>query len=244
MERVGAEGVVVTTLEALHLPAGDQLRSGLDKLADTLAHRPRGDAGTFRPNRQELLEDIEVWQWGLQEPLLDMVENYIGIPVRYYGADVRCEVADGAVRDVRQWHRDIEDHRMLKILLWLNDVDATGGPFEYISRDRTEMITRSLRYVSGFVPDRAMEHVVARRGWKQAVGARWTAVVADTSSVFHRAMPPKSADRYSVTFTWTSRRPIKTMPADPMSPDHATRIRRDLNLRQLACLPRHLANSP
>ena len=34
---------------------------------------------------------------------------------------------------------------MLKLLIWLNDVDEQGGPFEYIERTHTQELSRSMR---------------------------------------------------------------------------------------------------
>ena len=175
---------------------------------------------------EQLLEDPTVWRWGLDERLLDIVENYIGVPVRYYGANVRREIADGMLADTRQWHVDIEDHRA-----------EDGGPFEYISLPHTRQAVRSLRYVSGFVGDAEMAEVVGLDSWCTATGPRWTAVICDTAAVFHRARPPVGRDRHSVTFSWTSRSPILTVPADPFTEEQSQRVRAGLSARQLECLP-------
>ena len=188
------------------------------------------------PSADQLLEDPVVWRWGLDERLLDIVENYIGLPVRYYGANVRREVADGTLADTRQWHVDIEDQRMMKILIWLDDVAEDGGPFEYVSLPHTRQAVRSLRYVSGFVGDAEMAGVVDRDNWRTATGPRWTAVVCDTAAVFHRAQPPVGRDRYSVTFSWTSRSPITTIAAEPFTEEQCRRVRAGLTARQLECL--------
>ena len=63
-------------------------------------------------------------------------------------------------------------------------------------------------------------------------------MLADPARILHRASPAEDQDRYSVTFTWTSRHPIKTMPpAEPLTADEDARIRAGLSPAQLACLP-------
>ena len=90
----------------------------------------------------------------------------------------------------------------------------------------------------GFVPDVEMDKVVPSSEWVKATGPRWTAVLADPARILHRASPAEDKDRYSVTFTWTSRNPIKTMPAaEPFTADEDARIRAGLTPAQLACLP-------
>jgi hypothetical protein len=236
--RLREDGVCVTSLTALALPGTGELQAGLLSLRESLAARPRSGDDTMRPPLAEILAESRVWQWGLNGELLDLVEAYLGLPARYYGADLRVERATARAVGVRQWHRDVEDHRMFKILVWLNDVDLDGGPFEYVSRRYTPQLTSDLGYVTGFVDDAALERVVPREEWRQGTGPQWTAVLSDTRAVFHRAMPPVARDRYSVTFSFTSRTPITTLPAPRLPLEQRDLARRGLDDRQLACLPK------
>ena len=235
--RQEVDGVVVTSLDELDLPNTAAIKEALGQLVQSLSDAAPGGDSTLRPTHQQILENIELWQWGLSHRLLDIVENHIGLPVRYHGADMRREVANGKAVGVRQWHRDIEDHRVFKILVWLNDVGPSGGPFEYVELPQSLDAVRRLKYVSGFVTDDSMDQVIPRDQWHQATGPKWTAVVPDTAQVFHRAMPATDRDRYSVTFTWTSRHQIKVMPSEPFTASETARIRVELDARQLECLP-------
>jgi hypothetical protein len=232
------DGVAVTTLEALALPGTDALRAGLAALHADMLATDTGAGDTVRPTLDQLVARPAVWQWGLSDALLDLAEAHLGVPPRYYGADLRMERATGAAVGVRQWHRDVEDHRMLKVLVWLDDVDLGAGPFEYVPRRHTDELVRELEYVTGFVDDDRLAGVVDRPEWRQGVGPRWTAIVADTRAVFHRARPPIRTDRWSVTFSYTSRTPTVTVPAPrPTAAQRAAAIR-GLGPRQLASLPR------
>jgi hypothetical protein len=235
---VQAHGVAVTSLDALGLPGTEELKSGTTTLIDHLADSARAGTVTVGVPRARVLGCPAVWQWGLNGELLDMVEHYLGQPVRYLGAGMRCERATGEAFGVRQWHRDVEDHRMLKLLVWLNDVDEHGGPFEYVDRDRTSDLTRSMHYVSGFVSDEALTKRVPQAEWRRATGPKWTCVVTDPRNVFHRAMPPTEHDRYSLTLSYTSRSPIRTLPGRAVSERERELATRGLDDRQLACLPR------
>jgi hypothetical protein len=235
-------GVNVTTLDALALPETERVKEQLERMVDVLAGRPATDSSTLRPPYKFLLDDLSVWHFGLSDRMLDIVENYLGVPARYHGPDVRREVADGCCpQGVRQWHRDIEDHRMLKLLVWLNDVDTDGGPFAYIPRPRSVEVVTDFHYVGGYLSDEKIRRHSAEREWRLATGPKWTAVMADTAQVFHRATPPHASDRYSVTFTWTSRHPIKLHATEAFTPVQVYRIREGLGARQLACLPPALA---
>jgi hypothetical protein len=240
---VHEHGAAVSSLGALAVPGSDRMRDGASALAAVVRARFRSDAETVGLPRGAVHERPDVWQWGLNEALLDVVERYLGLPARYLGATVRCERATGHTVGVRQWHRDVEDRRMLKILVWLNDVDADGGPFEYVDRRHTERLTTSLRYVSGFVGDEAIERLVPRDLWQQATGPAWTCVLADPANVFHRAMPPVRRDRYSLTFSYTTRRPRRVLPSSPVTQRQAGLAVQGLNERQRSCLPPALART-
>lgn len=237
VDRLRREGVVETSLDELALPDTEELKGRLAAIASRLEARSANGPSTFWATNDELADDPILWRWGMSERLLDIAENHLGLPPRYYGGEVRCEVADTQTHTVRQWHQDVEDDRIFKILVWLNDVDEDGGPFEFVPRSRTEAATSELSYVSGFVSDDELAGVVPPSEWKAAVGDTWTAVIADTSSVFHRAKPPTARNRYSATFTYSTWYPRKLYPKVPFSETQTGRIRDGLSYRQSACLP-------
>ena len=131
---------------------------------------------------------------------------------------------------------------MVKIIVYLvHDVGADDGPFEYLDGERTRVARQRLGYVSGFVDDAAMRAIVPAREWRRATGPRHTAVLADTCAVFHRAAPPTGRDRYTATFSWTSRRPRKTYPSMPMSAASRAWLLKDLSARQRDCVAPRVA---
>lgn len=241
MRALDADAIRVCALPDLGVPRTDELMAALDRLADDLRGRHPGDVSTLRPPPAELVRDQVLWHWGLQDHVLAIVENYLGVPARYYGPDVRREVADHTTSGVRQWHRDIEDRRMVKILVWLNDVDEEGGPFAYVPVDHSAEAIRDLRYVSGFIREERLHDVVPREAVQTVPGPKWTTLVADNTRIIHRATPPEVRDRYSVTFTYSSRHPIRTMDPVRWDRDQTVRIRAGLTPRQHACLPSYLA---
>jgi hypothetical protein len=61
--------------------------------------------------------------------------------------------------------------------------------------------------------------------------------VADTCTVFHRAKAPTGADRYSVTFSYSTNAPRKVHPVEPFSDAQRATILSGLTDRQLRALP-------
>lgn len=239
VDRLERDGIIVDTWDGLGLPGVEELKPLLLGLVESLAAMPTsaaGDTSTISLSRDQTLQDPRLFQWGVSDDVLDLVEHHFGLPARYYGAHVRREIGDGRVVGVRQWHRDVEDDRNLKILVWLNDVDVAGGPFTYLPRPASHDAARRLRYVGGFIGDDRFAGVVPRSSWQQATGPRWTAVVGDNAQIFHRAQAPVSQDRYSVTFSWTSTTPRKVMSPEPWRSQHTARATAGLTRRQLDAL--------
>lgn len=161
---------------------------------------------SYLPNAPESL-----YRWGLDEQNLDIAERYIRRPVRYVGLEVKVERAGEphSSQQARHWHLDAEDHRMLKIIVYLNDVGSGRGPFQYLSLPTSEAARRRLRCRPGitFLDDETIAGVAPRSDWHHVTGRAGTAVYADTGRLVHRLMRPTDGDRYSVTFVYTSDRP-------------------------------------
>jgi hypothetical protein len=241
LEALRRDGVVVTPVEALNLPGTREMLAACDKLTGELRALPvdgaNGEKNAPRLPIARVMAFPEIYLWGLSSRLLDFIENYVGLPIRYHGADFRREIADGKLTDVRQWHIDAEDQRMFKIILYLNDVGPGGGPFEYIPRVTTIETAKKLRYSSGFVKDDAMDVALPRARWAQAVGKSHTCAMADTCKVFHRAQPPREVDRYSITYSWTSTSAVKTYPTMPITDEAYAYILAHTGARQRSVLP-------
>lgn len=199
----------------------------VDRFVDGLRESPQD---VVLPH--DVAADPALYKWGLTDDNLDLAEHYIGLPVHYLGVGVRRERADGVVDSVRQWHKDIEDRRMLKIIVYLSDVSDGCGPFEYINRNASNHAARILNYSSGFLSDAAMARAVPPAGWIQATGPRLSAIFVDTTRVFHRAQAPTKADRYSMTFSYSSKTPFQTFPDTMLSPAALARLGNELTPRQ------------
>jgi hypothetical protein len=208
-------------------------------VAERFVSRLRRDTSTghcVRASQEELAGDLTLFKWGLSSANLDLAESYIGLPVAYLGLEVKRERPDGIARDVRQWHLDIEDRRMLKIIVYLSDVDDGAGPFEYIDRSLTQKAVRALDYWSGYVPDEAMCTAVDPSAWRMATGPRLTGVFVDTCRLFHRVKPPTRTDRYSMTFSYASSKPHQVFPELMQSRRTLLQLCAELTPRQRAAL--------
>ncbi len=236
LEALRLIGALCIQAELLALTESAAMFTAFAQLVEELrAVDPRTD-NSPRVSFSRLMDFPEIFLWGMNTTLLDLVENYVQLPVYYHGVSVRREVADGRATDVRQWHIDPEDRRMCRIIIYLNDVDAGGGPFQFIERRHTIEAAKRLGYQSGFVADDRMATCVPRSDWREMTGPKGHAVIADTCRIFHRAQAPLLRDRYSATFSYTSTRPIKWYPRDVLPASTRAYLQRHASERQLAAL--------
>jgi hypothetical protein len=171
-----------------------------DRLCAELAAQPV-EGAHFRdvPEDDRLLADPEPYLFTLSEPLLDFAESYIGLPVRYFGVSVKREIANAQLVGTRYFHKDPEDENVLKIIVYLNDVDVGTGPFQCLSAPDSAKV--------GKARGAELERIVPPSNWVTCLGPRLTANVCDTARCLHRASPPVTTDRYSITFSYVSERP-------------------------------------
>jgi hypothetical protein len=73
---------------------------------------------------------------GLDKRMLDIANTYLGMWTKLEYVDVwyTPPVEDGDRRSSQRWHRDFNDRHLLKAFLYLTDVEAEAGPFEYVPR--------------------------------------------------------------------------------------------------------------
>lgn len=236
VDAIRHEGALIVDFESLGIPGTTRLlAAGRSLIPELLDYSLNGDSTASMPPERLIAHPV-IYRFGLEERLLDIAESYIGLPPMYLGVEFKRERADRRAIDVRQWHRDVEDRRMLKIILYLNDVSATGGPFQYVRKDASDRAVAALRYRSGYVSDEAMHTVVPRREWRTCTGNRGSAVLSDTCRIFHRATPPISQDRFSLTFSYSSRHPVQTYETVVFSAEQMRPILDGLSERQRSCV--------
>ena len=235
------EGTCLIPIEELALPTTQSMMSTAFSLADKLRlpsnQVVQANDCEVGSSPEDLREFTEILLWALEPKLLDIVENYIGLPILYQGFAMRKSIADGQYSGIRRWHIDWEDRRIIKIIIYLNDVVAGGGPYDYISRNITSKAIKKLNYYNlGYVSDDEMAEAVPKSNWTSCLGKVGSVVISDTSSVFHRAQPPTDNERFSITFCYTSAMPQVLWRGRKITQQQWESIDRNTNQRQKNCL--------
>jgi hypothetical protein len=209
LETIRKEGAVVTSLEALSIPSTEEMLQAAKSLMTQIPKSISGDKNEYvvHASNQQIMEQPKLFMWGLEKRLLNIVENYIGLPVAYHGVYLRRDIANQVEEKSRLWHLDKEDRKVLKIIIYLHDVGLDDGPFQYIPQYLTPKIASSLKYNYRYIQDPIIKQYVSPSDCKSCTGTAGTVVIAGSGSIFHRGKIPYSGDRFTIFFDYTSRQP-------------------------------------
>jgi hypothetical protein len=233
VEELRAVGGYVSSVDELRNPETATMLSAADALFGTIANRAAGKGGFIASATADEIDQYpDLIRWGLNERLLGIVENYICMPVDYRGLTARRDIVGGDQLETRLWHRDYEDFRIVKIIVYLNDVDRGGGAYQFIPRSRLPIWR--VAPLGGRVGDLDMDRVVPVAARKTCSGPRGTIVFSDTCSVYHRGTVAHSEDRRALFYCYNSRVPRSPQYCAPMF-DRARFAKSETNLSARQC---------
>jgi hypothetical protein len=142
--------------------------------------------------------------------LLNIANAYFGMAakLRYY--NVWYNVATTAeARESQLWHRDREDNLILKVFIYLSDVDKESGALSYVAKTHQKGANRNIR-PEFFMEDRVqrstdeqMALAAGKDSWAQACGPRGTIAFVDTRG-FHKGGEVRQGERLVYTAMFTS----------------------------------------
>lgn len=207
LERLESDGAALAPVGDL-IPDG--LRASFDQECEMLRVALDDSAGIFLPTSYQA-----VFQAALSPELLDMAGSYFGKLPALTGVHARRDDGVTVPEDLRCWHLDAEDERMIRIIIYLHDVNIDNGPFEFVPRALSVNCDDLRRQGFGdpvsnpdyqAIDDDRMAQAVPRTDWVACAGERLMAAVADPASVFHRTKPHRRVRR-TLTLSYTSRQP-------------------------------------
>lgn len=237
-EDLRRDGICVTSLESLALPLTSKLNNAANQLFPMLGEIEHRNGFFVTANNAQKLHYPEFFLWGIQDRILNIVENYIGLPVSYLGAGILCSLPNGKSVRSRKWHRDMEDRRHVKVMIYFNEIDSESGPFEFIPKS-VAPLSLYLNYSFSpelFISDEKMESFVPKSKWKSCTGPAGTVVFFEPNN-FHRGRMPIASTRRSVIYKYVSRQPKSPTYCLPnFSVDEVQAVDAMLSQRQRECI--------
>jgi hypothetical protein len=156
----------------------------------------------------------EFYAWGVEKRLLNIIENYIGLPIAFHGVHLRKDFKSKHQFGTLLWHSDAEDRRIIKIIIYLNDVEEKTGPFQYIPRSLTSLFSWNYfrlyykLWKSGYmgIDDEQVKPVIPKSAWKSCPGPAGTVIIVDTKNALHHGTV-RTEDRSTLFFCYTANPP-------------------------------------
>jgi hypothetical protein len=212
LDHLKRDGAYVISITDLALPSTEKL---LKTARMQLAQIPKADHDDLAKKMPQIhtITDLpEITAWGTEPRLLNLIENYIGLPITYHGVHLRKDFPSEHQFDTLLWHKDAEDRRIIKIFLYLEDVEEKHGPFEYIPKSlisiwnsyRINLQLKRSRYLG--ITDQIVEKIIPRSAWKSCPGVAGTVIIGDTRNILHHGTL-RIEERSALFFCYTATPP-------------------------------------
>ncbi|QSJ15443.1 phytanoyl-CoA dioxygenase [Nostoc sp. UHCC 0702] len=212
IDSLKTEGIYITNLAELGFNSTPQLLDAANSLLPSMGTNNYSESDEHPPEICIVTELPEFYNWGKEQRLLNVIENYIGLPVAYHGVHLRKDFPNKDQFATLLWHRDIEDRRVVKIIVYLHDIEEKHGPFEYVPLHHTSI--HQLNYYrikhkiknSGGINDETLNQIVPKSAWKPCPGPAGTVIIADTRKLLHHGTL-RTQERSTLFFAYTANPP-------------------------------------
>jgi hypothetical protein len=219
VEELECYGIAIASLDELAIPDSDRFFRAAQSISQELKDKSRLPLNlgkhTLNVSAEQIMRYPELFLWGADAKLLRIIENYLKLPVAYDGLSYYYGLADGKELGPRKWHRDKEDWQMIKVAVYINDVNEDGGPFECVTPAANKLLHETLRSKSirryKTVLHNEIQEILPQdlqdNWYTSCVGKAGTVIFVDTARYYHRGKPPTKFDRAAIFFGYCSRKP-------------------------------------
>ena len=225
IDELNCKGVAITSIEKLFGDAScfNELCGAVEELESDWAGQiaaERAKANLYDTShktflfellgRHPQLDPASVYaRFALQQPILQISNAYFGMytQLRYYNIWHTLTTRTEA-RESQLWHRDREDHSILKLFVYFVDIDEGAGPFTYAPGTHHKGTNRGTPefFIENGVQrttDEQMAAIVPQENWIKAIGKKGTVLFADTAG-YHKGGLARTHDRLMYTCMFTS----------------------------------------
>jgi len=128
--------------------------------------------------------DSPLIKYALADPVIRIVSNYLGeLPWLRSTIITESRYKDADIHYSQKWHLDFDDVRMLKLFVYLSDVDTEeDGPFKVINRKKSSTIKNS--FFHKHLKDEQIENY-NENDVITMLGKKCTSFLVDTNKLYH-----------------------------------------------------------
>lgn len=152
----------------------------------------------------------EILEFALSPGMLKVVGDYLGtMPVlKYINAIVSPPVPNNQPEGSQLFHMDVEDSRVARVLLYIDDVDKQTGPFSFLPASISKEVKTKTGYGNRGVPYRLPDEEAYKYTSKDNLvvtsGKKGDVFICDTSNCFHYGSRGQTKPRRLFMFSFTS----------------------------------------
>jgi hypothetical protein len=123
--------------------------------------------------------------------ICDEIGNYIKFKPILYSIDIMHSYKKNFIlKDSAQFfHSDYEDNRSVKIFINLDEVKEENGPFTFIDRQNTKLISEAFNYSKTYkkrrLEDNYVEAFVKKNDYKNNIGPKNFGLLVDSTACMH-----------------------------------------------------------
>jgi hypothetical protein len=227
LDELNRDGIARTSVDELFVEGSDfdELKTAADNSLearrDEVAALEAGAADTSKIGTKtfnlELLgseltfDSSDIFaRFAISPALLNVANAYLQMyaQLRYYNVWYTF-ATNSAARESQLWHFDREDNYILKVFVYLRDVDSGTGPFTYAPgthRKGPHWNRKPESFNENNVlrtTDEQMDAVIPREKWITATGKKGAVIFADTRG-YHKGGEARSNNRLMYTCMFTS----------------------------------------
>lgn len=142
----------------------------------------------------------------LEERILNIVNSYMDLCVKLYylTLNITIPVVEGVLPvQSQQWHRDPEDKKLVKVFLYLNNVDEEAGPFIYVPGSQYggkfgSIFPQQPPRGSSYINDKRLEQFIPKEYILKCTGRAGTIIFCDTTGL-HKGGYARAKERLMFT---------------------------------------------
>lgn len=207
-----------TGIAATHL---DELFPGKNILPELIAHSKELMEHNLKKSNKEFTDyvldpvpEIDLANlfvaFALDARIIDIVNAYHDMYTRFFylQLNVNYPVSPGSPpQHSQRWHRDLDDLRMCKVFVYLNDVNEGGGPFMFLPRSHHGGTWRNIfpqTLPFGLYPDDSeVASIIPANEFRTCTGRAGTVIFCDVSGL-HRGGYVTTTKRLMLTAGYRS----------------------------------------
>lgn len=176
-------------LDPVALQALLQAWAALDAAAERAGTRGAQKRNTGKAFFRERLDEEALARhpafvdMALSLPVLASAAAAMGQVPHFESVDIIESIpGTGAAAASQLWHYDVNDERIVKLFVYLEDCGPENGPFTFIEAGPSQRVTSA---VGHYVPDEAISQHVPASQWRTVEGPAGTAFLIDTGRCYH-----------------------------------------------------------